>query len=534
MKRFLQKRSRAVLALALVLALLGGLLLNAAPAYARDRGTDTCSLTISKNLLMDAPPVPYPTSDGDPVPSQPPPSPKFPFALTLYADSDEALEALKAALGDGVTYTANEAEKSLVISFELSHKESFTLSNLPSGTRFEFAETMHEGYAVEIREIVDGGDTLIASGDTSGVLTLESDRVFMVNNDMRSTEDSFSITIMKKVEGVGPTPYPTSGGTEQDLPPLYPKFPFTLTLYADSDEAFGALKAALGDGVTYTANEAEKSLVISFELSHFDSYTISNIPSGTRFAFAETEHEGYAVEIMEWIGGEPTILPAGDTAEDLILDRDREFTVHNKPEEKTGDLTVTKTVEGDAADKAKAFRFTVTLSDKTINGAYGDMSFTDGVATFTLKHGESKTAKDLPNGITYEVTEEDYTSDGYATAKTGDTGTIVGNDEVTAAFTNTKDVPPTPTPTPTPTPAPTPTPTPTPTPAPTPKPTPTPTPTPTPAPTPVPTPKPSEKPPTPKTGDEGMLALWGSLAVLSLAAAVVPLAYLRKRKEHNK
>ena len=119
-------------------------------------------------------------------------------------------------------------------------------------------------------------------------------------------------------------------------------------------------------------------------------------------------------------------------------------TLKNKLEQvkATGSLTVSKTVAGNAGDKDKAFHFTVTLSDQTISGMYGDMEFTDGVAAFTLEHGESKTAAGLPAGVTYEVTETEADQDGYATAKTGDTGTIAKDATSTAAFTNTKDASP--------------------------------------------------------------------------------------------
>ena len=66
----------------------------------------------------------------------------------------------------------------------------------------------------------------------------------------------------------------------------------------------------------------------------------------------------------------------------------------------TGSLTVTKIVGGDGGDKTKDFRFTVALSDQSFGGTYGDMEFENGVASFTLKHGESKTATGLPAGIT--------------------------------------------------------------------------------------------------------------------------------------
>lgn len=63
---------------------------------------------------------------------------------------------------------------------------------------------------------------------------------------------------------------------------------------------------------------------------------------------------------------------------------------------KTGNLTVSKTVLGEHADLEQNFEFTVTLSDTSVNGMYGDIEFINGTATFVLKHGESKTAYGLP------------------------------------------------------------------------------------------------------------------------------------------
>ncbi|MBP5715453.1 MAG: hypothetical protein J6X07_12295, partial [Prevotella sp.] len=57
----------------------------------------------------------------------------------------------------------------------------------------------------------------------------------------------------------------------------------------------------------------------------------------------------------------------------------------------TGDLTVTNTVNSAlSTDAGVEFSFTVTLGDDTFNGTYGGMDFHDGVATFTLKGGETK------------------------------------------------------------------------------------------------------------------------------------------------
>lgn len=104
---------------------------------------------------------------------------------------------------------------------------------------------------------------------------------------------------------------------------------------------------------------------------------------------------------------------------------------------KTGNLTVSKTVLGEHADLEQNFEFTVTLSDTSVNGMYGDIEFINGTATFVLKHGESKTAYGLPAGIQYQVTEQAV--EGYTLNAVGDTGIVPADGTAVAEFTNTKD-----------------------------------------------------------------------------------------------
>lgn len=106
-------------------------------------------------------------------------------------------------------------------------------------------------------------------------------------------------------------------------------------------------------------------------------------------------------------------------------------------------------MEGTETDEE--FTFKITLDDKTINSDtsknedgtinsyHGDMVFVDGVATITLKAGESKTAEYLPAGVGYTVTEVE--SNGYVTSSENAVGEIVGNDTVTVTFTNTEKEP---------------------------------------------------------------------------------------------
>ena len=105
----------------------------------------------------------------------------------------------------------------------------------------------------------------------------------------------------------------------------------------------------------------------------------------------------------------------------------------------TGTLTVKKTVSGGGADYNKEFTFTVKLemNGDTPNNkiTYGGVTFTNGVATFTLRHNQEKTITEIPEGMTYTVTEN---NDGYIVTKSGDTGTIEAGKTAIAAFNNYK------------------------------------------------------------------------------------------------
>lgn len=96
-------------------------------------------------------------------------------------------------------------------------------------------------------------------------------------------------------------------------------------------------------------------------------------------------------------------------------------------------LVVTKTVIG-AGDKTKSFEFTVVLDDTSISGVYGDLTFENGKAVFTLKDGESKMADGLPAGVRYEVTEVPV--DGYVVTSHGEVGVIAADGLSVVEFVN--------------------------------------------------------------------------------------------------
>ncbi len=274
-----------------------------------------------------------------------------------------------------------------VATFILKHGESKKATGLPNGVSYTVTEASYvlDGYVTTYTgrtgTIVGGSDHVAAftnTRDAYGDLTI---RKILAGNDTDSTKDfTFIITLNQPINGT----------------------------YSN---------------VTFTNG------VATITLKGGESKAIRNLPHGVGYTVDETDYSG------EGYGTTPSSLSESGTIDETTPSE----AVFTNTRNTYGDLTVTKTIAGNAPDASKDFSFTVTLSDNTITGVYGDMTFNAGIATFSLKGGESARAVDLPNGVHYTVTEENYTSDGYITTSTGATGTIVGNDEKTAAFTNTRD-----------------------------------------------------------------------------------------------
>ena len=216
-----------------------------------------------------------------------------------------------------------------------------------------------------------------------------------------------SLTVSKTVSG-------NAGDTERE---------WAFTVWLDDTDINGAY----GD-MTFVGGMA------TFLLRHGESATATGLPAGVSYRVTETgaNQDGYNTKKQ----GDTGVIPEGGTATATF---DNAKTIAPPPT--TGSLAVSKTVSGNTGDTERAWTFTVRLGDTGINGAYGDMTFVDGVATFRLRHGESVKATGLPAGVTYVVTEAEANQDGYATAATGDTGTISGGRTARAGFTNTRETP---------------------------------------------------------------------------------------------
>ena len=268
-------------------------------------------------------------------------------------------------------------------SITLKDGESKTIEGLPNGA----------SYTVVEKEADTDGYVTTYSGNTSGTISEDAAAVVAFTN----TRDTFgNLEVSKSVEG-------NDADTTKE-------FGFRVTLSDDSIN--GNYK-----DMNFVDGVAE------FTLKHGEKAAAEGLPNGITYEVEEMDAADYVVEAE----GKTGTITDEEIAEAVFINTRNTY----------GDLEVSKSVAGNDADTEKEFGFKVTLSDLTIHGVHGDMEFEDGVAEFTLKHGEKAVAEDLPNGITYEVEEIDAAD--YVVEAEGETGTI--DDEVVAkaAFINNRD-----------------------------------------------------------------------------------------------
>ncbi len=181
-----------------------------------------------------------------------------------------------------------------------------------------------------------------------------------------------------------------------------------------------------------------------------DGTTTTSVKAGTRFRISSTEKPTEEKNLdlsttLVWTEGikqyspqSGLVAPSGKEYQHMLgevihtVELSKNLTLQPAQD---GNLTVSKKVTGEA-NSAAVFTFTVTLGNTSINGTYGGMTFTDGVATVQLKAGESATAEHLPAETTYGVVETPNAD--YASTATGASGSITKDATAAAAFTNAR------------------------------------------------------------------------------------------------
>ncbi|WMI80005.1 DUF7601 domain-containing protein [Anaerotignum sp. MB30-C6] len=257
---------------------------------------------------------------------------------------------------------------------------------------------------------------------TLSVTTTGSTVVSSING--KTGKGSNAITVQNYLAGIAGdlTITKTVAGNAADKTK---KFDFTVT-FVGANGTYNYIGSGVPDGTIKSGD--------TVSLAHGESITIMKLPKDISYTVREADYsnEDYSTTTT---GDKGTIL--ADTVQTASF-------VNTKS---AGSLTIVKSVTGNAADKTKKFDFTVTFVGA--NGTYDYIG--SGVPNGTIKsgdrislaHGESITIMKLPKGISYTVSEADYSSEDYSTTSTGEKGTILADSPQTASFVNGKNKKPT-------------------------------------------------------------------------------------------
>ena len=123
--------------------------------------------------------------------------------------------------------------------------------------------------------------------------------------------------------------------------------------------------------------------------------------------------------------------------------------------EKNVALSVSQTVKGSGGNKNKAFNFNLqlkggtdypaelqyTITESGQKDVTGTMPLDKGVGSFTLKHGQTITFAEIPNGLHYKVQELDGESQGYKVTYTNESGILDADKKVNVVNEKNMSVP---------------------------------------------------------------------------------------------
>lgn len=327
--------------------------------------------------------------------------------------------------GTNGTYVSGQIKSGDTIALKAGGSVTVTV---PVGARYEVQEldskgnlmTSEDGFAVADKVNTQKGTvgqaTQVGFTNVYSVESTKVENAFKVQKKISgrnwTTSDAFTMTLA--AEGEAPMPKGAKDGVS------------TIVLSKDVQVGnFGTIEYTKPGTYTYViAEQAGDETALTFSKATYRAtVTVTDDGAGKLSAKTKiaqlTDDAGSAVE---------------RTAEAAVFINTA----------KTGSLTVKKTVVG--GDSQREFGFTVTLTDgdgEPVSGTFGEgedaVTFADGKATFTLKHGGEKTIAGLPVGARYTVTED--AAEGYATTVNGASGSkaegTVTEAGATAAFTNT-------------------------------------------------------------------------------------------------
>lgn len=296
--------------------------------------------------------------------------------------------------GDAQTAFASDKDGAADVTFTLADNESVVFEDIPENTKYQVTEDANKYYASY--EIADAVKTVQQKNANE-----QADRSLSTGTETVDADENAAVTF-------------TNTGKEPDVPEAE-KLKIRIKKIWNDNEDAGNTRP--GNITVYLMQD--ENIIKNIELNadngweaEVDGLEVLKEDGKTEYKYSVNEENvsGYDSNVVE---SEETDA-AGDGGKVKV------FTITNTKTE-TGSLKVSKTVEGNGADRNKAFKFKVELKNggNPVSGVYpldgtagsktGTIVFDEnGMASFELPDGESIVITGLPVGADYTVTENAY------------------------------------------------------------------------------------------------------------------------------
>lgn len=296
--------------------------------------------------------------------------------------------------GDAETAFASDKDGTADVTFTLADNESVVFEDIPENTKYQVTEDANKYYASY--EIADAVKTVQQKNANE-----QTDQSLSTGTETVDADENAAVTF-------------TNTGKEPDVPKTE-KLKIRIKKIWNDNEDAGNTRP--GNITVYLMQD--ENIIKNIELNadngweaEVDGLEVLKEDGKTEYKYSVNEENvsGYDSNVVE---SEETDA-AGDGGKVKV------FTITNTKTE-TGSLKVSKTVEGNGADRNKAFKFKVELKNggNPVSGVYpldgtagsktGTIVFDEkGKASFELSDGESIVITGLPVGADYTVTENTY------------------------------------------------------------------------------------------------------------------------------
>lgn len=296
--------------------------------------------------------------------------------------------------GDAETAFASDKDGTADVTFMLANNENVVFENIPENTKYQVTEDANKYYASY--EITDAVKTVQQKKANE-----QADQSLSTGTETVDADENAVVTFINT-------------GKEPDVPETEKLKIRIKKIWNDNEDAGNTRPGSI---TVYLMQD--ENIIKNIELNadneweaEVDGLEVLKEDGKTEYKYSVNEENvsGYGSNVVE---SEETDA-AGDGSKVKV------FTITNTKTE-TGSLKVSKTVEGNGADRNKAFKFNVELKNggNPVSGVYpldgtagsktGTIVFDEnGKASFELSDGESIVITGLPVGADYTVTENAY------------------------------------------------------------------------------------------------------------------------------